>query len=63
MAKSKEFKIKRGIGEYSYKCWLFYLNSNIAVPYLCYKSIVKFFGIKLEPSESKRIRITIEEVK
>ncbi len=67
MKKSKEFIIERG-GNPSNTNWtkgwaiLRYLNNQESTGF-CYRLFAKFFGIKLEIGERKRIKITIEEIK
>ena len=66
MEKSKEFILKREIGWQSYLCTLKYVSGkrvqffHFSYPMICYRSFSRFFGFKLKPGESKRIKITIE---
>ena len=57
-AKKKEFILKGGNLSYHH---LNYTNGKFALSLRC--QLLAFYGIKPKPSEKKRVRITIEEVK
>ncbi len=68
MKKSKEFIIERGGKPSTENQWtkgwaiLRYLNNQECTGF-CYRLLKKFYGIKLNVGERKRIKITIEVIK
>jgi hypothetical protein len=62
MGKSRIFVIRRDINLHnSARCHIRFASGHNYFTDFCYLSFARCFGIKLKPSKSKRVKITITE--